>query len=87
MNIYLYSVLGDEEEASYPESGPVIDSRDGGPEESISELLEGGVGLIGGNAAGKPLAQALWPGNGISKCGINSLQMGTGISTSGSNWG
>ena len=46
-----------EGEASYPDSGPATDSREGGPEESVLELvkLEDGVDLLGGDAAGKPL--------------------------------
>ena len=40
MYIYLYSVLEDEEATSYPESGPVTDSRGGGPKESILELVK-----------------------------------------------
>ena len=52
-------MLEDEGEALYPDSGLITDSRDGGPEESVSELvkLEDTVGSIGGDAAGKPLAR------------------------------
>ena len=48
----------EEDEASYPDSGPVIDSREGGPEESVSKL-EDGVGSTGGDAVGKPLPRHL----------------------------
>ena len=47
-----HSTLG-EDEASYPDSGLVIDSREGGPEESVSEL-EDGIGSPGWDAVGKP---------------------------------
>ena len=45
-------------EASYPDPSPLIDSREGGPEESVSEL-EDGVGSTGGDAVGKPLPRHL----------------------------
>ena len=48
----------EDDEASYPDSGPVMDSRDSGPEESVSEL-EDGIGSACGDAAGKPLPRHL----------------------------
>ena len=48
----------EEDEASYPDSGPVIDSREGGPEESVSEL-EDRVGSTVGNPVGRPLPRHL----------------------------
>ena len=56
--VCLHSILEDEGEASYPDSGLVTDSREGGPEESVSEL-EDGVDSTGGDAAGKPLSRHL----------------------------
>ena len=42
----LYLVLEAEQEASYPDSGPVMDSKDGGPEvESSDSELEGLGGI------------------------------------------
>ena len=43
--------------ALYLDTGLVTDSRDSGPEESVSELveLEDRVGSTGGDAAGRPL--------------------------------
>ena len=51
-------MLEGEGEALYPDSCPVIDSKEGFPEHSISELVElrDGVGLVGGNTAGKLLS-------------------------------
>ena len=50
-------MLEDEKEASYLDSGLVIDSKDGGPEDSVLELvgLIGGVGSVGGYMAGESL--------------------------------
>ena len=47
-------MLEDEREASYLDLGPVRDSKEGGPEDSISELVElrDGVGSVGGNMVG-----------------------------------
>ena len=46
--------MEDEEETSYLESGPVMDSKDGGAEDSVSELvgLRDGAGLVGGDMVG-----------------------------------
>ena len=51
-------MLEEEDEASYPDSGPVIDSREGGLDELVSEL-EDGVGSTGGGAVGKLLPRHL----------------------------
>ena len=56
--IYMYHSVLEEDEASYLDSGLIIDSREGGPEESVSELEEG-IGPAGGEAVGKPLPRHL----------------------------
>ena len=48
----------EEDEASYPDSGPLIDSREGIPEESVPEL-EDGIGSAGRDAVGKLLPKHL----------------------------
>ena len=54
---YIFTLLKDDE-ALYLDSGPVIDSREGGPEESVSEL-EYGTGSTGGYAVENPLLRYL----------------------------
>ena len=69
-------------EASYLDLGLATDSRDGGPEESVLELvkLQDGMGLTGRYRREGP-AKALWPKFGASK-GVNSLWMGAWVSSS-----
>ena len=49
--------MEDEGEASYLDSGLIIGSNDGGPEDSVSELvgLMDGVGMVGGDMVGESL--------------------------------
>ena len=77
----------DEGETLYLHSGPVTDSRKGGHEESVLELvkLEDGVGSMGGCSREAP-AQTLWQRNGMSKSGVYSLWIGVWTPTSCSNW-
>ena len=42
----LYSVLEADQDASYPDMGPVIDSNDGGPEVESSDSELEGSGVI-----------------------------------------
>ena len=51
-------MLGNEREASYPDWGLVIDSKEGGPEDSVSELVElrDGTGSVGGDMVGQLLS-------------------------------
>ena len=50
-------MLEDEGEASYPDLGLVIDSKDGSPEDSVTEMvgLRDGVGSVGGHTVGESL--------------------------------
>ena len=66
----------EDDEASYLDSSPVIDSREGGSEESLSEL-EDGIGSASGAAVGKPLPRHLGQDMGCHNGGVYSLQMGT----------
>ena len=74
-------MLEEEGETLYPDSGPVTDSRDGGPEESVSELVEldDGVGLIGGDAAGKPLPRHFGQEMGCLSGGLLTADGGLGF--------
>ena len=77
--MYIHSML-EEDEASYLDSGPVIDSREGGLEVSVSKL-EDGMGSAGGDAVGKPPAKTLEPRHGMSEWKVYSLQMGAWVPT------
>ena len=71
----------DEGEALYPDSGLVTDSREGGPVESVSELvkLEDGVCLTGGDAAGKPLPRHFGQETGHLSGGSTPCRWGPGF--------
>ena len=74
-------MLKDEGEASYLDSGLVIDSKDGGPEDSVSELvgLWDGVGLVGGDMVGESLLMHFGQELGILSGGSTPCGWGPGF--------
>ena len=74
----MYHSMLEEEEASYPDSGLVTDSREGGPEESKSELEEGIREGIGGDTVGKPQPRHLGQDMGCCNGGLLPVDRGLG---------
>ena len=68
----------EEGEASYLDSSPVTDSREGSPEESVSELEEG-ICSAGGDAVGKPLPRHLGHNMGCHNGGSTPCRGGAGV--------
>ena len=77
----LQSVLEDEREALYPDSDLVIDSKDGSPEYSVSELvgLRDGMGSVGGDMAGESLPRHFGQELGILSRGSTPYRWGPGF--------
>ena len=61
------------------DSGPVMDSNEGGPEESDPELEEGIGGGVGGDALGKPLPKHLGHEAGCLMAGSVPCGQGPGV--------
>ena len=74
----MYHSVLEEDEASYPDSGPVTDSREGGPKESESKLEEG-IGSVGGDTVGKPLPRHLGQEMGCCNGGASPCRWGPGV--------
>ena len=74
-------MLEDEGVASYLDLGLVIDSKDGSPEDSVSELvgLRDGVGSIGGHTVGESLPRHFGQELGILSGGSTPCRWGPGF--------